>query len=264
MFSVLRHRPLITDLPARSPGTLPDALRRFCHSPASYRKCFAQSQFATAFDGYSYPGQQDSLNQGPEDQLHSFVLSDFSTPTRYPDELQPFLHQHWQELTRWTRAVEQHVLKELSLTHIALQHQSLCSHMLSANYYPAPATPQSADRETGSAADLRLSPHPDVSLLTVMFSGLGEGFQYQDSNGCWVDAPPTDRVVVFAGDLLQWLTDGAIPALNHRVKQTGNEGERFSFALFSLPRPGASLLSNAGHQITTEDWYRLHLSQWDE
>jgi isopenicillin N synthase-like dioxygenase len=265
MSSDLHHQILVTDLPALSVNAPASALRRFCHRPRAYRQGFLQSRYATAFDGYSYPGQRDSLNQGPEDELHSFVVSDFSPPAMYPAELQPILDRHWQQLTRSAHAIEQRILQDLGLTGIAQQHASCFGHMLSANYYPAPHAGSYAVDALAPAPEtrLRLSPHPDVSLLTVLFGGIGNDFQYQDGNGHWVDAPPTDRIAVLAGDLLQWLTDGAIPALQHRVKQGVNSGERFSFALFSLPRPGAKLRSDAGRSITTEDWYRLHLSQWD-
>ena len=265
MIAALHHQLLVTDLPALPLHGLPAALRNFCQRPTAYREDFLQSRFGKAFDGYSYPGQEDSLNQGPEDQLHSFVLSDFSPALHYPPELQPFLRQHWAELTRAARVTEQRILTELGLEDIARQHEERCGHMLSANYYPPlPAGANAiANIAPQKASALRLSPHPDVSLLTVLFAGIAEDFQYQDSRGLWLDAEPADKVVVFAGELLQWLTDGAIPALNHRVKRGENPGERFSFALFSLPAPGATLVSNAGRHITTEDWYRLHLSQWD-
>lgn len=254
----LFHRPFLTERPAISLPGLRAALRAFCQQPPAYRREHLQDRYRVAFDGYSYPGQDDSRNQGPEDQLHSFVFSDFSAPDRYPREFQAFITRHWPSLCRQVQQLEQELLQDLGLGAIAGQQARDFGHMMSANYYPAGARP-GKDR-----AQLRLSAHPDVSLLTVFIQGLGPGFQYRDSDGKWRDAKIEPRVTVFAGDLLEWLTDGAIPALQHRVRRQADDAERFSFALFSLPRPGAVLASLGGKRISTEDWYRLHLSQWDD
>ena len=251
------HKPVVTDLPALSLAGLPADLKRFCHMPMDYRLNYRQHNYGVAFDGYSYPGQQDSLNQGPEDELHSFVFSDFSPANHYPAEFQAFLSEQWHELCRKIKALEQAILQTLELDNIAALPRSCFGHMMSANYYPQSATPRC------SLPDLRLSPHPDVSLLTVFIQGLGDGFQYQDAAGDWHNAPVAQRVTVFAGELLEWLSDGEIPALRHRVRWQDAQAERFSFALFSLPQPGAILTSTGGSNISTEEWYRLHLSQWD-
>jgi 2OG-Fe(II) oxygenase superfamily len=252
------HTPYLTDIPALPLPHLADSLRDFCRAVPEYRQRYLQQNYGTAFDGYSFPGQKDSLNQGPEDHLHSFVFSDFYSLDRYPPEFHTFIHEHWSSLCHQVQAVEQRILTELGLESIASQFTSNFGHMMSANYYPG-----LKHTDTGKDA-VRLSAHPDVSLLTVFPQGLGKDFQYQDVDGQWRDAPETDRLTLFAGDLLQWLTEGEIPALNHRVKHSDSSGERFSFALFSLPMPAIILTSVSGNTITTEDWYRLHLSQWDD
>jgi len=247
----------VTDLPAISLANLPAALKGFCLQPLPYRLQHLQSTYEIAFDGYSYPGQQDSRNQGPEDHLHSFVFSDFSPRECYPQQFQAFIRDQWAPLCRQVHALEQSILLALGLESIASQHQRHFGHMMSANYYPAA-------RQTGvDSSGLRLSAHPDVSLLTVFLQGLGPGFEYRDAAGCWCDAPVRQRVTVFAGELLEWLSDGTVPALRHRVSESADNGDRFSFALFSLPQPGTELASIEGAKITTEDWYRLHLEQWD-
>ena len=253
----LHHQPFVTDLGAISLHGLPDSLRAFCHAPLQYRQQHLQKCYGVAFDGYSYPGQEDSLNQGAEDQLHSFVFSDFSPLQRYPEEFHGYIQQYWSSLCAQVQQLEQELLKAMGLSAIAEQHALMFGHMMSANYFPARI-------QQLPPADLRLSAHPDVSLLTVFLPGIGEDFQYQDAAGQWRNATTSGRVTVFAGELLEWLTDGAIPALNHRVKHSEKPAERFSFALFSLPMPGVELTSLGGRKITTEDWYQLHLSQWDD
>lgn len=261
----MNNSPLYTGLPALGPCCLPDALRRFCERTPGYRSRYLQQHFGPALEGYSFPGQEDSLNQGPEDALHSFVLSDNFPIERYPPELQSFLSQQWPTITRSVHLLEQQILARLGLKDIANQHRQLFQHTLSANYFPALPQPGAgrAHDATTPAKLLRLSAHPDVSLLTVFFNGLSEGFQYRNADQQWVDAPVTSTITVFPGELLEWMTDGAISALQHRVRTTSAGIERFSFALFSLPAPDAVLTSNAGQTITTEQWHRKHLEQWD-
>lgn len=269
----LYYKPLVTDIPALPRLELESALRAFCQAPEYYRLQYLQASYGVAFDGYSYPGQSDSLNQGEEDWLHSFVFSDFYPPERYPRELRSYVRQQWPGIKGVVSALEQQVLSELGLASICEQYMQNFAHMMSANYFPPVETtassfdqrlhPESGRPGSNGVDGLRLSAHPDVSLLTVFITGIGEDFQYRDAAGNWVDAPATDTIAVFPGDLMQWLTDGGVPALEHRVKQGADRDERFSFALFSLPRPGATLISNAGNRISTEQWFRLHLSQWD-
>jgi len=258
MHPLLSNAPFITDIPVFELHDLPAALRSFSARPFSERQRYTQDNYGVAFDGYSWPGQVDSLNQGPEDGLHSFVFSDFLHPTRYPREFQPFLASHWPAVSAAVRELEQSVLTELELAQVASQHRRHFGHMMSANFYPA------LTGSSFSPGGLRLTEHPDVSLLTVFPFGIVSEFQYRDANGDWVDLPTCNRVVVFAGDLLQWITDGEVAALHHRVaRRPGDSAERFSFALFSLPKPGETLCDKRGNNISAEDWYRLHLSQWD-
>lgn len=267
---MLQHAPVITDIPLEAPSNsleeLADSLRSFVRREKDYRLQFQQSNYRTAFDGYSWPGQQDSLNQGPEDQLHSFVFSDFSPVQSYPLELQPYCLEHWPAISTHVHQLEKILLIDLGLEGIAAQHALNFGHMMSANYFPPLSQTLSQPQAQSSSDDcaLRLSEHPDVSLLTVFPFGIGRDFQYQDARGHWCDAPKSNTPVIFAGDLLRWMSDGAIPALNHRVRRsTDSSNERFSFALFSLPKPGTLLHSQAGESISVEDYYLEHLSQWD-
>ena len=253
---------ITTDLPALSAGDLPDQLRAFVARPWDYRRRYLQQAYHSAFDGYSFAGQKDSLNQGPEDALHSFVLSDFSPHEHFPAEFQRFLRDLWPQVTSVAGRVERELLANLGETKLPDVLDADYGHMMSANYYPP---------DSSSGACPRLTEHPDVSLLTLFPFGVAEGFEYQRADGDWQALAPTNRVVAFAGELLEWLTSGRIRALTHRVART--PGERFSFSLFSLPRPEARITRVLGSDqggnglrqetISVEAYIKAHLSRWD-
>ncbi|MCY4214876.1 MAG: hypothetical protein OXF68_14795 [Gammaproteobacteria bacterium] len=235
---------ITTDVPALPAKGLADRLRAFVNQPWTYRRRYLQSVYRTAFDGYSFQGQADSLNQGPEDALHSFVLSDFSPRSAFPAEFQPFLRDGWPALTQAVREIERGLLVQLGVEGLLEPYDASYGHMMSANYYPSGIAAQ-------PKGGVRLTEHPDVSLLTLFPFGVESGLEYQDAEGAWRAVVPCDRVVGFAGELLEWLTAGRIQALNHRVANGSGQrvgkpfDERFSFSLFSLPRPGTRIAREA-------------------
>ncbi len=279
---------ITTDVPALPDSGLGSRLRAFVDRSWTYRRRYLQSAYRTAFDGYSFQGQADSLNQGPEDALHSFVLSDFSPRSAFPAEFQPFLRDGWAAMIRAAREIERKLLVELGVEGLIEPYDASYGHMMSANYYP----PGSGAQQPKGAP--RLTEHPDVSLLTLFPFGMEAGFEYQDAAGAWRAAAPSKQVVGFPGELLEWLTAGRIRALNHRVAHCSDQrcGERFSFSLFSLPRPGTLITRQAlglplgakppaterqpGHRggvldrfprassaaISVEAYIEAHLSRW--
>jgi len=248
--------PVYLDTQPKPIEQIEDNLKAFIRRPSSYRHQFLQANYGVAFDGYSYDGQQDSLNQGADDPLHSFVLSDFSAVGSFPIEFAPFLNDHWPSVCDEITQIELQLLNAID-TVLSQQFMNSFGHMISANYYPKQIARQSI------APDLRLSEHPDVSLMTVFPNGVDACFQYQDpATKQWCSVDP-HRPMAFAGHLLEWLTDGQIKALNHRVIYDRADNERCSFALFSLPYPDTRLTSLAGATITAEAFYKEHLSLWD-
>lgn len=262
---ILQAQPYLTGIPALPPGDLPDRLRDFVVRPESYRRRFLQTAYATVFDGYSYAGQADSMNQGPDDALHSFVLSDFHPAAAYPREFRGFLYERWGEVTRFAAGLESRILAELGQGDLVAQVEASYGHMMSANYYPPL-------RACSNAEAPRLTEHPDVSLLTVFPFGIDAGFEYQDRDGQWCSPGAIDEVCAFPGELLEWLTAGHVKALNHRVARATRE--RFSFSLFSLPKPGTTLrralperppgAAPGFEEISVETYIHLHLSRWIE
>lgn len=252
----LADGPVVVGPPTLGVGDLPQRLKAFVGSDQTHRRKYLQERFGFAFDGYSYMGQTDSRNQGAADLLHSFVFSDFYAVHRYPPELRPYIETRWPVLTRVVREIESALLDELGLDLVTAQHRRM-AHMMSANYYP-PVAPESAP--------VRLTEHPDASLVTVFPFGVDDDFEYQDPAGRWRRLP-SSRAVAFAGHLLEWMSGGRAKALNHRVRLDQPRGERFSFALFSLPHPDAVLRRAAVGEgpptMTTAEYLRWHLSRWD-
>ncbi len=260
---ILDAQPYLTGIPARPPGDLPGRLREFVARPESYRHRYLQSTYASVFDGYSYAGQADSMNQGPDDALHSFVLSDFHPASAYPREFQGFLQEHWGELTDFATDLERRILDELGQSHIGERLEACYGHMMSANYYPPVSV-------CANVEGPRLTEHPDVSLLTVFPFGIDAGFEYQNADGQWCRPGSIGEVCAFPGELLEWLTAGRVKALNHRVGPATQE--RFSFSLFSLPYPGMTVRRPLPErpvdavpgfeELTVEAYIGLHLSRW--
>ena len=103
--------------------------------------------------------------------------------------------------------------------------------MANGQYYPPIAA---------NSAPVRLTEHPDASLVTVFPFGVDDDFEYQDAAGRWRRLPSDGGAVAFAGHLLEWMSGGRAKALNHRVRLGGSRRERFSFAdELSMARPDA-------------------------
>jgi hypothetical protein len=222
-------------------------LNRFLSKDARYKNNFIQRKFNQHFEGYSYLGQEDSLNQGRDDQVFTYVLSDFVNSTLHPTEFQELI-QYQTELIKIISDLEKEILTAIDHSLISLLESSM-GHMLSANYYP-----QSNDTQ------LRLTAHPDVSLFTVFPFGLDKEFQFEMPDGSWQTLEKTDEIICFSGYLLQCLT--GIKALNHKVEKKGFQNERYSFAYFSIPKPNTQFKIE-NEEVASEKYFSRYLSLFD-
>lgn len=82
--------------------------------------------------------------------------------------------------------------------------------------------------------DIVLTPHKDVGLLTILTGATAPGLEMQDpKTGDFVPVrQPYSDVVVMAGELLEYITAGAVKAPNHRVRLDGSAADRLSIATF--------------------------------
>ena len=150
------------------------SFKRFLKQNESYRYRFLQSKYNTAFDGYSYIGQKDSLNQYATDMLHSFVLSDFSNFDEFPNEFHDFLLNDWKKIKNSIKQWETEILKKIddsTLNH--LYENDAIGYMISCNYYP-----KTKDLNFVAQNNTRLSMHKDVSLFTTFPFGIPQGLTY--------------------------------------------------------------------------------------
>lgn len=244
------------NLPAQSDTAIQLAMASFVQREAEYRKQFLQSRYQTAFDGYSYIGQVDSLNQYDTDMLHSFVLSDFQDIAAFPLEFESFLQNEWQEVKKVVKDIELQIVAELDIPDLTqLYTDDVIGYMMSCNYYPQPQSCAVVAKN-----NTRLSAHKDVSLFSTFPYGLANGFSYFDSRQNNITLGQQDKMLLFPGYLLELVTNNSIPALNHQVDLPKDRGEeRFSFAIFSIPKPG-KVLDIGGRQLTSEEYYQAYLS----
>ncbi|WP_299553436.1 2OG-Fe(II) oxygenase family protein [Seonamhaeicola sp.] len=234
-----------------SDSVLKKGFKAFLEKPEVYKRDYLQAHYKGAFDGYSYLGQKDSLNQYDTDLLHSFVLSEFSKKEDFPKAFHPFLTQEWDHLITRIRQVEWEIMDDLKIPGLRQFYEANIGHMVSCNYYPPV--------NESVSSELRLSKHVDVSLFTVFVFGVPEGFAHHNALGQKQVLKTVDNIIVFPGYLLEYLTKGAYKALGHQVDFTNKSLERFSFAFFSIPKPFQHLEFH-GRQFTSEAYYQNYLS----
>jgi len=236
-----------TGIPVYSASTHISCLGDFLSKERNCKHSFLQKEFNYLFEGYSFLGQEDSLNQDSKDNVFTYVLSDFFDPARHPKEFQRLIKAQT-SIIQTICKLEKELLLALDPSLISFfEHQT--GHMLSANYYPA-----------SESAPQRLTEHPDVSLFTVFPFGMDEEFKFEALDGSWQTVEKTDEIVCFSGYLLECLTD--IKALNHKVEKTGSQHERFSFAYFSIPKPQQIFEMNQ-EKVTSEEYFTRYLSLFD-
>jgi len=236
-----------TGIPALDPSTHISSMRSFLSREFEYKKAFLQTKLDALFEGFSYMGQEDSANQYAADQLYTYVISDFFDPKLHANEFSPLMQAQKSLIPQISR-IERQLLAALSPDLLAFYNQSI-AHSLSANYYP----------EGGTSA-LRLTEHPDGSLLTVFPFGMDEQFQYEAPDGSWEMIEKTNEIVCFSGYLMELMT--GIKALNHKVEKPGAQQERFSFAYFSIPKPNSTFSTKEG-ELTTEAYFKQYLSLFE-
>ncbi len=240
-----------TAIPKSSDRNLQFAFKNFIKQPESYKKEFLQVYYNCGFDGYSFLGQKDSLNQYDTDLLYSFVLSEFSKQARFPKEFHVFLQNDWTNLVSKIKTIELYIIEQLKIEGLKTFYENTIGHMVSCNYYPKVSLTNNIS--------LRLSKHKDVSLFTVFVFGTNDGFSYQNFSNKKEALHASNNVVIFPGYLLEFLTKGKYKALEHQVDFTADNKERFSFAFFSLPKPFQSIKFN-DFQFTSESYFKNYLA----
>ncbi|HEX7820796.1 MAG TPA: 2OG-Fe(II) oxygenase family protein [Sphingobium sp.] len=81
---------------------------------------------------------------------------------------------------------------------------------------------------------IRAQAHEDINLITLLLGAEEAGLQLLSRDGQWIDvAPPPGALVVNVGDMLQRLTNHALPSTSHRV--VNPPAERAGVSRYSMP-----------------------------
>jgi isopenicillin N synthase-like dioxygenase len=81
---------------------------------------------------------------------------------------------------------------------------------------------------------IRAAPHEDINVITLLLGAEEAGLEVQDRDGRWIAInPPPGALVCNIGDMLQRLTNHALPSTTHRVVNPAPE--RRGHARYSTP-----------------------------
>jgi isopenicillin N synthase-like dioxygenase len=81
---------------------------------------------------------------------------------------------------------------------------------------------------------IRAGAHEDINLITLLLGAEESGLELLAKDGRWLPvAPPEGALVVNIGDMLQRLTNHALPSTTHRVRNP--VGERAAHSRYSMP-----------------------------
>ncbi|MGB0404320.1 MAG: 2OG-Fe(II) oxygenase family protein [Salibacteraceae bacterium] len=252
MLELFKENPFL-EIPdmKHSSKELKTAMSEFLNRPLSYRMKFAQKHFEEGFDGYSYPGQLDSINQGYDDHLHSMVLSSSHELERFPMEFHEFLKKSFSGLID---EISEGLALPVIEQKLGLENQLTFS--LSVNYYPS-----FIDSE--QPAGPRLTEHVDGSLITVFPFGFDEGLNIFIDNE-WKELAPNTSTVAFPGYMMGLASNNEITPLKHRLSWPKDiSTERFAFAFFIVPKPNEILGLPNGKELTTQEYYKRYLALFD-
>lgn len=242
---------IILDIPKLNDSNLRKAFKEFVGKDMAYKQEFLQRNYNNQLDGYSFMGQEDSLNQAKEDLVETFVLSDFTTHKKYPKEFNTFFKKEWRSTIDMVNKISQNLLSYIDKDLKELFKHNF-SQRISCNYYP-PVQQKIVAKE-------RLSIHNDMSLFTIFPYGVSSGLQVL-KNKNWVDLKEDSKILVFCGFFLEELTAGEYKSLIHKVKLPEQNTERCSFAFFSNPKPEASF-NYKDKQYTCKGLTAKYLSQF--
>ncbi|HEX8056529.1 MAG TPA: 2-oxoglutarate and iron-dependent oxygenase domain-containing protein [Novosphingobium sp.] len=93
------------------------------------------------------------------------------------------------------------------------------------HYPPVPSS------ESGA---IRAGAHEDINLITLLLGAEEAGLELLSKQGEWLSvSPPEGALVVNIGDMLQRLTNHALPSTTHRVRNPA--GERATHSRYSMP-----------------------------
>ncbi len=86
----------------------------------------------------------------------------------------------------------------------------------------------------GAGGAIRAGAHEDINLITLLLGAEEAGLELLARDGAWLPvSPPEGALAVNIGDMLQRLTNHALPSTTHRVRNP--VGERARRSRYSMP-----------------------------
>ena len=86
----------------------------------------------------------------------------------------------------------------------------------------------------GAGPNVRAAAHEDINVITLLLGAEEGGLEVLETDGGWLAVnPPAGSIVVNVGDMLQRMTNGALPSTRHRVVNPAPE--RRGVARYSTP-----------------------------
>ena len=87
---------------------------------------------------------------------------------------------------------------------------------------------------TGQEGAIRAEAHEDINLITLLLGAEEAGLELMTRQGQWLPvSPPPGALVVNIGDMLQRLTNHALPSTTHRVRNP--ETSRAGLSRYAMP-----------------------------
>ncbi|MGC4252286.1 MAG: 2-oxoglutarate and iron-dependent oxygenase domain-containing protein [Sphingobium sp.] len=156
-------------------------------------------------------------------------LSETMPPNVWPEELPDFQPVFTRLFSSFDR-VGAELLSAIAL-YLGLEEDWFAGPVRNGNsilrllHYP-PVSPE--------APGIRAGAHEDINLITLLLGAEEGGLELKDRRGHWLPVvPPPGALVINVGDMLQRLTNHALPSTSHRV--VNPPPERRGFSRYSMP-----------------------------
>ena len=214
--------------------------RAFFALPDSAKQCYFRPELAGA-RGYT-PFGREIAKGAPQPDLKEFwhvgrdlppghpLLSPSMPPNIWPD-LPAGFAETFQALYRAFEETGATVLSHIA-THLGLGARWFDPAIADGNsvlrllHYPPVAG------ATGEA--IRAGAHEDINLITLLLGAEEAGLELLATDGRWLPvSPPEGALVVNIGDMLQRLTNHALPSTTHRVRNP--DAARAGVSRYSMP-----------------------------
>ncbi|KAI3716305.1 hypothetical protein L6452_23543 [Arctium lappa] len=145
-------------------------------------------------------------------------------------EFSTVIQAYSKKLLKLNETVRRMVLESLGLEKYMVEHMGSTNYLFRVMKYRRPETDES---------DHGLDAHTDKSMITILHQNQVGGLEVQTKSGDWmkIKLSPNSFIVMVGDSFYAW-TNGRLHAPIHRVKSASRVEDRYSLALFSIPKAG--------------------------